>query len=180
MKVGSAFPCTQLTPPVRRAHRVVCGKLLPAAVCLREVHTQRLELSGPLFILPQSEKMMKTSDTQKHAPSQNHLQQTPAVYKSANEEKLSFSSLDDFLCLTLLWRLGLILKCKKLLIIKWLIHFYTNYPFKICTDLLYELSLFKRVPVNLQILIHCQFIKKKIFEKKLYFYMCAYICTWAY
>lgn len=73
---------------------------------------------------------MRKSDTQKHAPRQNHLQQTPTVYKSANEEK----SL-DFFCLILLWRLGLILKCKKLLInIKWLIHFYTNYSFKICTD----------------------------------------------
>lgn len=117
---------------------MVCGKL-PAAVCLREIHTQQLELSVLLFILPQSEEMMKTSDTQKHALRQNHLQQTPAVYKSANEEELSLS-LNNFFCLILLWRLGLILKCKKLLIIKWLIHFYTNYPFKIYTDLLYELK----------------------------------------
>lgn len=65
----------------------LCGKL-PAAVCLREVHAWGGWRSVCFsFILSQSEKMMRKSDTQKHAPRQNHLQQTPTVYKSANEGK---------------------------------------------------------------------------------------------
>lgn len=58
---------------------------------MSEGHTSTAARAQCASVLSQSEKMMTTSDTQKHALRQNRLQQTPAVYTSANEEELSFS-----------------------------------------------------------------------------------------